>query len=106
MTSMMDNPAIGEHLRGICGANSCTALIEYRNVPDRCIRCGKCQEVCPSDAIIGEKEVSYRCCYPPFEIRQHRCTKCGECIKVCPANAIVVVNIEQEAAETAKTGGK
>lgn len=95
--STIDDKAFAEHVRGLCDEKQCTAFIEYRNVPDKCIRCGKCQEVCKFDAIIGEKQISYKCCFLPFEIRQKRCTKCGECIKVCPANAIVVVNIEQVA---------
>lgn len=106
ISSLIDDPAFGEHCSGLCKAGHCITFIEYRNVQERCIRCGKCQEVCPSGAIIGEKQVSHRCCFLPFEIRQRRCTKCGECIKVCPTNAIVVVNIEQDAASTAKTGGK
>jgi NAD-dependent dihydropyrimidine dehydrogenase PreA subunit len=93
----LESPAYEEHLNGICAEKECEALIEYRNVPENCIRCGKCQEACKFDAIIGEKQVSYKCCYLPFEIRQKRCVKCGECIKVCPTNAIVKVNIAEAA---------
>jgi ferredoxin len=64
---------------------------------ENCIRCGLCQEACRFDAIHGEKQISYRCCYLPFEIRQRRCVKCGDCIKVCPTNAIVVVDVGTEA---------
>jgi ferredoxin len=96
------SPAFSEHVEGRCGEKECRAFIEYRNVPENCIRCGLCQEACQSAAIIGEKQVSYKCCYLPFEIRQRRCTKCGECIKVCPTSAIEVVAIGQEAREKVK----
>lgn len=86
-----------EHVNGKCRAHECKAFIEYRNIQDRCIRCGLCQEACRFDAIMGEKQISHKCCFQPFEIRQKRCTKCGECIKVCPTNAIVIVDIETEA---------
>jgi formate hydrogenlyase subunit 6/NADH:ubiquinone oxidoreductase subunit I len=97
----IESEAFKEHLRGLCAEKECAALIEYRNVQDKCIRCGLCKDVCKFDAIIGEKQVSVKCCYLPFEIRQKRCTKCGECIKVCPTNAIVIVNIENEATVSA-----
>ncbi len=94
---MLDVPSFCEHLNGICEDRECKALIEYRNVPENCIRCGLCQEACRFNAIIGEKQISDKCCFLPFEIRQKRCTKCGECIKVCPTNAIIVVNLGKEA---------
>jgi len=93
----IDKADFKEHTTGLCANKECIDFIEYRNVQANCIRCGKCQDVCKFDAIIGEKQVSYKCCFLPFEIRQRRCTKCGECIKVCPTNAIVIVNIENEA---------
>lgn len=90
----IDDKAFEEHVAGTCADKQCKSFIEYRNVPDNCIRCGKCKEACSFDAIIGEKQISHKCCYLPFEIRQKRCTKCGECIKVCPTGAIVIVNID------------
>lgn len=98
-SALLDNIGSGDfqaHINGGCAARECKAFIEYRNVPDNCIRCGKCQDACKYDAIHGEKQVSFKCCYLPFEIRQKRCVKCGECIKVCPSNAIIVVDIEPE----------
>ena len=94
----IDLPEFMSHVKedASCPGHECKAFIEYRNVPDNCIRCGKCQEACKYDAIHGEKQMSYKCCYLPFEIRQKRCVKCGECIKVCPSNAIVVVDINSE----------
>lgn len=49
--------------------------------PDRCIRCGACVGVCPSDAI--EATDGY--------VRPNkRCTECGVCERVCPMGAITV----------------
>ncbi len=46
---------------------------------DACIGCGKCAEVCKSDAIYisDEKLITDRL----------KCTDCGECAKVCPSEA-------------------
>jgi len=96
LIEVIEDPAFVEHVQGTCAAQECEAFFEYRNVPENCIRCGKCLDACKFGAIIGEKQVSYKCCYLPFEIRQKRCVKCGECIKVCPSGAIVKVNITAE----------
>jgi len=91
----IDSETFRKHLEGICPDKECGALIEYRVIPEKCTICGLCQEVCRDNAIVGEKMVSYRSGYLPFEIRQKRCTKCGECIKVCPSEAIEVVLVNQ-----------
>lgn len=85
-----------EHTEGRCPDRECSALIEYRIIPENCVICGLCQDVCKHNAIIGEKKKDYKSGYLPFEIRQKRCTKCGECIKVCPTNAIVIVDVKSK----------
>lgn len=85
-----------EHIEGKCPDMECLALIEYRIIPERCIMCGDCQEVCKYNAIMGEKKVTYLSGYLPFEIRQKRCVKCGDCIKVCPTNAIIIVDVKEK----------
>lgn len=49
---------------------------------DKCIKCGKCKEVCRFDAvhIIDEK----------FTIKPLDCEGCGYCSQICPANAITM----------------
>ncbi|MBI4824344.1 MAG: 4Fe-4S binding protein [Nitrospirae bacterium] len=85
-----------EHLKGRCPSMECKAFIEYRVIPELCIMCGLCQEACRYNAIIGEKRLSYKSGYLPFEIRQRRCTKCGDCIKVCPTIAIEIISVKTE----------
>ncbi|MBI5206047.1 MAG: 4Fe-4S dicluster domain-containing protein [Nitrospirae bacterium] len=83
-----------EHISGVCRDKECLSLIKYIIIPEQCIICGDCQDVCKDNAIIGEKKKSYLSSYLPFEIVQKRCTKCGECIKVCPYGAIEIVDIK------------
>ncbi len=65
---------------------------------DKCINCGKCEEVCPvtttdhfNDHMAQRKAVYFPV---PFQIPNNRtidpdaCTKCGECIKACQSDAI------------------
>ena len=46
---------------------------------DVCIKCGKCQKVCPVDNIQGT---------PPEWIHNGRCTSCLACYHYCPVHAI------------------
>ena len=46
---------------------------------DRCIHCGKCQQICPVDNIQGT---------PPAWLHNGRCTSCLACYHYCPVHAI------------------
>ncbi len=48
--------------------------------PERCIACGRCEEVCPEHAI------SHRGDY--YEIDRNTCVGCAECLGVCPTGAV------------------
>ncbi len=48
----------------------------------KCIRCGKCFDVCPVFAVEIQKSTDYRI--------SSYCNKCGKCVDVCPADAIPV----------------
>ena len=47
----------------------------------RCIGCGRCEDICPTDAIIPLADGKIR-------IERSRCNNCGKCAEVCPAKAI------------------
>ena len=69
------------HINGKCPAGECfknTKRAKYF-IDEKCIHCGKCEPVCPVNAIHdgGEK----------FFIND-KCISCGRCEPVCPVNAI------------------
>ncbi len=50
-------------------------------ITDKCVNCGKCEEVCPVQAISkGEKT---------YVIDADTCVSCGQCAEECPSQAIV-----------------
>jgi formate hydrogenlyase subunit 6/NADH:ubiquinone oxidoreductase subunit I len=54
---------------------------EFNIDKQSCISCGRCLQICPSDAIdftIDGKAL----------IDQTKCTQCGRCVRVCPKDAI------------------
>ena len=59
--------------------------------PIRCIRCGRCIEVCPESAISFVHEA------PVTDTA--RCTRCGTCLTFCPANARQIIGRAATAAE-------
>ena len=48
-------------------------------ITDGCIRCGKCQSVCPQRSIDAGN---------PYRIRPQHCLHCGNCFEHCPVKAI------------------
>jgi ferredoxin-type protein NapH len=50
---------------------------------DKCIRCGKCFDICPVLAIERQGHDEYRI--------SSYCNKCGKCIDVCPVKAINIL---------------
>lgn len=85
-----------EHIEGRCPDMECLAYVEYRIIPEKCIICGLCQDICEYDAIFGEKKKPFLSGYQPFEIRQKRCVKCDECLKICPTEAIILSEVKKE----------
>ena len=47
-----------------------------------CQGCGKCSQVCPTDAIVREGGKVVR-------IDENKCIKCYKCVEVCPYGALI-----------------
>jgi len=60
--------------------NSCPELAFYET---RCIKCGRCVQVCPTGAqeLVDNKRV----------IRWERCNSCAQCSEVCPSKALTMM---------------
>ena len=66
-----------------CPAGVCKNLLQYFILPDKCIGCGLCKRVCPTDAITGEIK-------QPHVIDLEKCIKCDACMEACKKfNAII-----------------
>ena len=65
--------------------------------PEKCIKCGKCMDVCPYGAIVRLKRPCASACgmkaigsdeYGRAKIDQEKCVSCGMCLANCPFGAI------------------
>ncbi len=72
-----------------CPALTCKELISFYIDPDKCNACTICYKQCPSDAIIGGKNMIHI-------VDQVKCTKCGTCFEVCPQRFGAVMKISGE----------
>jgi NADH-quinone oxidoreductase subunit F len=64
-----------------CPAHSCSPLLTFTILEDKCTGCTLCARVCPSKAISGEKKQAHH-------IDQAACIKCGKCFETCNFKAI------------------
>lgn len=55
------------------------SVIRYE---EKCIHCGACTSVCPSGALVMNKDTW------ELEFTMDKCLLCGHCVKACPARAI------------------
>jgi NADH-quinone oxidoreductase subunit F len=69
-----------------CPALSCKELIAFYIDPAKCNACTTCARKCPSEAIIGGKNLIHI-------VDQEKCTKCGTCFEVCPPKFRAVTKI-------------
>lgn len=75
-----------------CPALSCTNLIKFYILPDKCQGCGICLRNCPVGCIAGDKRMVH-------VIDQDQCVKCGTCLEVCPAKFGAVTKVSAETIE-------
>jgi pyruvate formate lyase activating enzyme len=57
-----------------------------------CTKCGKCERICPNEALVFEKDK-----FP--QIDRERCNGCGSCVLACPYKALVLYGKEMNADE-------
>ena len=70
-----------EHVRDRkCRPGVCKDLLGY-DIVDRCVGCGACIKVCPTDAVTGVKKEKHI-------IDRGKCIKCGQCYDACKFQAI------------------
>jgi pyruvate formate lyase activating enzyme len=58
---------------------------------NRCLRCGRCVEICPQDAISLTEDLPLT--------DPEKCTLCGECIETCPGDAREIIGRRMTVAE-------
>jgi F420-non-reducing hydrogenase iron-sulfur subunit len=64
-------------------------VISYYIDPEKCQACMTCAKRCPSEAILGGKNLIH-------VIDQEKCIKCGTCFEVCPPKFGAVTKISGE----------
>ena len=108
-----------------CLAHPCTQvcpkdaihIVNGRSVIDqtKCIKCGRCQDVCPYNAIVKQERPCAKACgvgaigsdeHGRAEINYDKCVSCGMCLVNCPFGAIADKAQIFKVARTLKKGKK
>ena len=69
------------HCIGECPGGRCQAFSVYLIDTNRCSGCGRCQQVCPTEAIAGSDQTARK-------IDATLCVACGLCFQVCDDHAV------------------
>ena len=71
------------HIKGLCPAKSCKALITY-SIDESCIGCTICAQKCP---VTANQVLPYQ----RHIIDQRECIKCGTCKQVCQTDSVKIL---------------
>ncbi|MBE6607911.1 MAG: glycyl-radical enzyme activating protein [Ruminococcaceae bacterium] len=55
-------------------------------IPDKCIKCGRCIEICPLCHVIDGDSMAFL---------RDKCTSCGKCALLCPTKALTLIGEEK-----------
>ncbi len=80
--------------RWFCNPESWNHYPEIMTRDVKCIRCGKCAQICPTGAITVSQESR--------RINRAKCTSCLECAEVCPTGAISITGEYKTVGEVVK----
>ena len=56
--------------------------------PDKCLSCGECADVCPSDVFFGSKKGEI-----PVVAYPNECWYCNACVSACPHEGSIKLRI-------------
>lgn len=92
---------------GLVNPIETTAFIPTIN-EDTCVRCGKCQKVCPIDCIeavpsSSEKPISIKHDHTKLTPNLNLCLGCGVCVRNCPKKSITLLRREKQILTPANT---
>jgi len=97
-------PAAAHTLRSPVGVNRLRppGAVDERSFTGRCIRCGRCAEVCPYRAIIPlDARDGVNAGTPLIRAEEVPCYLCMECVAVCPTGALQRIELAETRMGTA-----
>ena len=57
-------------------------------LPDKCIKCGRCVDICPKHHTVNENDMVFL---------REGCTSCGKCAEACPTGALSLIGEDRDA---------
>lgn len=100
----------------VCPVNAITMGKHQTHIDqEKCIKCGRCRDACPYNAIIQYDRPCAQACgvkaidsdhLGRAKINQDKCVSCGQCIQKCPFGAIADKSEIYQLIKSMKAGGR